>query len=193
MVDVSIPGGLAFDTIRLHHSLVETDLLCSVPMMKTHSLATVTLGMKNLIGLYSGEIYGSVRGWVHDHASAAGSPGVAFETIDMVKANKLGLVVVDASTAMEGEGPTQGELVAMGLIIAGTHPLATDIVAAHLMGFRMDEIPTFSWAQKMGMRPARLDEIEVRGERLEAARKNFLKPHVVSWESICRSWGAKEI
>jgi uncharacterized protein (DUF362 family) len=42
-----VPGGFVFDKISLHKSLAEVDLLCSVPMMKTHQLATVTLGMKN--------------------------------------------------------------------------------------------------------------------------------------------------
>jgi len=193
MVDVAIPDGLAFDSISLHHTLTEIDLLCSVPMMKTHELASVTLGMKNLIGLYPGQVYASVRGWVHDHADRAGSPGVAFETIDMVRANKLGLVVVDASSAMEGQGPTRGRIVNMGLIIAGTNPLATDMVAASLMGFRMREVPTFRWAQEIGMTPESLEEIEIRGEELETVRRRFLKPNIVSWDSISRSWGVKEL
>jgi uncharacterized protein (DUF362 family) len=53
MVDVPISDGYVFDQITLHRSLVDIDLLCSVPMMKTHVLATVTLGMKNLIGPYA--------------------------------------------------------------------------------------------------------------------------------------------
>jgi len=193
MVEVAIPNGLAFDSISLHHALTEIDLLCSVPMMKTHELATVTLGMKNLIGLYPGQVYASVRGWVHDRAHRAGSPGVAFETVDMVRANKLGLVVVDASFAMEGQGPTRGRTFEMGLIIAGTNPLATDMVAASLMGFRMREVPTFRWAQEIGMTPASLDGIEIRGEKLEMVRQRFLKPWIVSWDSISRSWGVKEL
>jgi uncharacterized protein (DUF362 family) len=193
MVDVAISDGLAFDSIALHHSLTEIDLLCSVPMMKTHNLATVTLGMKNLIGLYPGQVYASVRGWVHDHAHRAGSPGIAFETVDMVRANKLGLVVVDASSAMEGQGPTQGRVVDMGLIIAGTNPLATDMVAASLMGFRMREVPTFRWAQKVGMTPGSLDEIDIRGEALASVRRRFQKPNIASWSSICRNWGVKEL
>lgn len=56
MVDVAVPNGFAYQNITLHQSLTEIDLLCSVPMMKTHTLATVTLGMKNLIGLYPGMI-----------------------------------------------------------------------------------------------------------------------------------------
>lgn len=54
-----------------------------MPMMKTHTLVTVTLGMKNLIGLCPGTVYASVRAWVHNHAADAGSPGIAFEIVNM--------------------------------------------------------------------------------------------------------------
>jgi uncharacterized protein (DUF362 family) len=193
MVDVSVPSAFVFEKITLHHSLTDIDLLCSVPMMKTHTLATVTLGMKNLIGLYPGSVYGSVRAWVHDHAAKAGSQGVASEIVDMVRANKLGLVVVDGSTAMEGDGPTQGSLVKMGVIIAGTNPLATDLVAAQIMGFKTEEIPTFTLAQRAGMKPTSLEEIEVRGEKISNVKRVLKKPAVVPWESISQVWGVKEM
>jgi uncharacterized protein (DUF362 family) len=193
MVDVSVPDAFAFDKITLHHSLSDIDLLCSVPMMKTHTLATVTLGMKNLIGLYPGIVYGSVRAGVHDDAAKAGSPGVAFEILDMVRANKLGLVVVDGSTAMEGNGPTQGDLVKMGVIVAGTNPLATDMVAAQIMGFKTKEIPTLVLAQKAGMKPTSFEEIKVRGETISTVKRDLKKPAVVSWESISQVWGVKEM
>ena len=193
LADVDIPNGLAFDTVSLHYSLTEIDLLCSVPMMKTHVLATVTLGMKNLIGLYPGTIYYSVRSWLHDQAAHAHSPGVAFEILDMVRANKLGLVVVDGSMAMEGDGPSEGSLVKMDLIIAGTNPLATDMVAANIMGFEPHEVPTFTWANRVGMQPASISGIEVRGEKLDNVRRPFVRPNVIPWTSINKFWGVEEI
>jgi uncharacterized protein (DUF362 family) len=193
MVDVEVPNGFAYQNITLHHSLTKIDLLCSVPMMKTHILATVTLGMKNLIGLYPGTIYSTVRAGVHDHAADAGSPGVAFETIDMMRANKLGLVVVDGSTAMEGNGPGNGTLVPMDVIIAGTNPLATDMVAASVMGFEPEEIPTFLWANKAGMQPQSLDEIDIRGEKVSSVNHRFVRPQLNSWNDIRSVWGVQEL
>jgi uncharacterized protein (DUF362 family) len=69
MAEVDVPNAFCFDKITLHRSLQDIDLLCSVPMMKTHVLAQVTLGMKNLIGLYPGTVYQSIRGSMHDLAS----------------------------------------------------------------------------------------------------------------------------
>jgi uncharacterized protein (DUF362 family) len=94
--------------------LIETDLLCSIPMMKTHTLAGVTLGMKNLIGTYPGAVYQAVRGRTHDAAGKIEPSGTASAIVDIVCANKLGLVVIDGSTAMEGNGPARDPYVPMG-------------------------------------------------------------------------------
>ena len=193
MVEVDVPSGLAYKKLTLHRSLTEIDLLCSVPMMKTHTLATVTLGMKNLIGLYPGTVYRTVRAGVHDQAADAGSPGIAFEILDMVRANKLGLVVVDGSTAMEGNGPSGGVLVPMNVIIAGANPLATDMVAASVMGIEPHEVPTFVQANKLGMRPAGLDEIEIKGAEIASVRRQFARPRLYAWNDIRAVWGVQEM
>jgi uncharacterized protein (DUF362 family) len=187
MSKVKMLDGLVFEEISLHHSLTETDMLCSVPMMKTHGLATVTLGMKNLIGVYPGEVYGTVRSAVHSEAAKVEESGTASAIVDMVRANKMGLVVIDASMAMQGQGPSVhhgGQLVKMDLIIAGTNPLATDMIGAHLMGFQPEEISTFVWAWKAGMTPTSIDEIEIRGTRLSDVRQDFLRPTVYPWDAI---------
>jgi uncharacterized protein (DUF362 family) len=193
LVDVAVPGGFVFDKISLHKSLTEVDLLCSVPMMKTHQLATVTLGMKNLIGAFPGTVYQSVRGHMHDLASQVEPTAASAVVVDMVRANKLGLVVIDGSMAMEGNGPSMGKTFKMGVIVAGTNPVATDMVAASLMGFAPAEIPTFLWANKAGMRPGALDEIEIRGEPIDRVRRVFVKPQVYAWNTIRPYWGNQEL
>jgi uncharacterized protein (DUF362 family) len=193
MAEVAVPGAFVFEKLTLHRSLVETDLLCSVPMMKTHQLATVTLGMKNLVGVFPGTVYQSVRGHMHDLTAKVEPSGTAAAIVDMVRANKLGLVVVDGSMAMEGNGPSMGPLVKMDIIVAGTNPLATDMVAASLMSFEPREIPTFEWANKAGMTPTSLEEIEVRGEPLARARRPFAKPRVMPWSAIRGVWATKEM
>ena len=193
MADVKVPRAFVFDTLTIHRALAETDLLCSVPMMKTHVLAGVSLGMKNLIGAYPGSVYQAVRGRMHDATSNVEPSGTAAAIVDMVRANRLGLVVIDASMAMEGDGPWLGPVVPMNLIIAGTNPLATDMVAASAMGFAPAEVPTFEWANKAGLRPERLDEIEIRGESLESVTRKFARPHIVPWAVARASWATREI
>ncbi len=196
LVEVTVPDAYAFNPIKLHHSLTEIDLLVSVPRMKTHTLATVTLGMKNVIGLYPGSEYGTVRSYVHDLGAEYADVGIAIEIVDMVRANKMGLTVIDALVAMEGDGPSYGantRMVDMNLIIAGTTPLATDMVAATVMGFGLDEIPTFEWAIRAGMTPTSLEDIDVRGLAIADVQRPFEKPNVTPWKQVSPFFGNKEL
>ena len=195
METVNVPNGLTYKQLTIRRELTKIGLLCSVPMMKVHRISSVSLGMKNLIGLYPGKVYGSLRAKVHEHAfnQSHPSPGVAFEIIDMVRVNKLGLTVIDGSRAMVGDGPCggTGTLVPMNLIIAGINPLATDMVAASIMRFEPDEIDHFVWAYFAGMGPRTMDEIEVRGETLfdvgqpldPFAQAGTLKPNMITWQN----------
>jgi uncharacterized protein (DUF362 family) len=193
MVEVDVPNAFVFDKIIVHKSLSEIDLLCSVPMMKTHVLARVSLGMKNLMGLYPGSAYCTVRSCVHNESFKRNSPCVSFEVVDMVRACTPGLIVIDASTSMEGNGPTNGELVKTDLIIAGTNPLATDMVAAKIMGFHKNEVATLAMAIRAGMKPTSLDYIEIRGEPLETVEMAFKRPDMVNWGDIRDWYGVKEV
>lgn len=191
MAKLAIPDNFVFKDIHIHEELYHTDMVCSMPMMKTHFFAGVTLALKNVgIGAYPGLVYGSVRSSVHRKASELEPSGTATAVIDMVKANKIGLNVIDATTAMEANGPSTnqgGKLVKMNLIIAGANPLATDMVAAGVMGFEPEEIDTFKWAFKAGMMPKTLDDIQIVGEQLSSVRRPFAKPRIVPYRMI-KDW-----
>jgi uncharacterized protein (DUF362 family) len=193
MATVAVPDALVYNNLTIHRSLTEIDLLCSVPMMKTHMMGGVTLGMKNLIGTYPGIEYGSVRSLVHDQGANVEGSAVAGIVMDIMRANKTGLVVIDGSMAMEGNGPENGTLVKMDLIIAGTNPLATDMVAASIMGFYPVEIPTFLWANDAGMQPQRMNQIEIRGESIASVQRKFVRPQIAPWSTVRNTFGAEEI
>ena len=193
MVEIEVPNAFVYNKLVVHKSLSEIDLLCSVPMMKTHVLARVTLGMKNLIGLYPGQEYCSVRSCIHNESMEKRSPCVSFEIVDMVRACTPGLTVIDGSTSMEGNGPTDGDLVKTNLIIAGTNPLATDMVAAKIMGFHKNEVAQFAIAIRSGMKPTSLDQVDIRGEQMETVQMAFKRPEMVPWSDIASWYGVKEI
>jgi uncharacterized protein (DUF362 family) len=193
IVEVALKNGLAANSVKIHSQLVDADLICSVPMMKTHVLATVTLAMKNLIGLYPGTEYYSVRSWLHDRAAEKGSTGVAYEVLDMNRAVKTGLSIIDATSAMEGDGPSSGTLVDMGLIVAGTSPLATDMVGSALMGFDTSEIPAIKLAHELGLKPVSMESIEIRGLQILQCRRQFVRPNIYRWTDINQMWGVREI
>jgi uncharacterized protein (DUF362 family) len=130
---------------------------------------------------------------MHDVSAKVEPTAASAVVVDLVRANKPGLVVIDGSMAMEGNGPSMGKLVKMDVIIAGTNPVATDMVAAALMGFEPRDVPVFAWASKAGMRPQSLGEIEVRGEPIQRVARQFARPQVYAWNAIRPYWGAQEI
>ena len=77
--------------------------------------------------------------------------------------------------------------------ISGINPLATYMVAANVMGFEREKIPTFDWAIKNGMKPSSLDDIEVRGETIANVQRKFKQPNVVPWNAINKFWGVEEL
>ena len=190
---IEMPDNFVYKTLMIHKSLADADLVCSVPMMKTHGLAGVTLGLKNIgIGCYPGMVYGTVRSLVHREGLKVEPTGTSAVTIDMVRANRMGLTVIDATTAMQGQGPSTrggGKLVEMNLIIAGTNPLATDMVAAAVMGFAPEEIDTFHWAWKAGMGPRSLEEITIAGLPIASVRRPFQRPRVVPYSMLDNWYG----
>ncbi len=193
MVNMKISDNFVYKDIYVHKAMSDVDLVCTVPMMKTHGLATVTLGLKNIgIGGYPGVVYGTVRSLVHQEGIKLEATGTSAVTIDMVKANKLGLSVIDATTAMQGQGPTLsqgGSLVDMNLIIASQNALAADMVAANIMGFEPTEIDTFKWAWKAGMNPSSLNDIQIVGEKIEKVRQQFKRPRVIPYTMISNWYG----
>ena len=50
---------------------------------------------------------------------------------------------------MSGEGPLHGDAVSAGIILAGNEPVATDAVAAGLMGFDVNRIKAISKAAEL--------------------------------------------
>jgi uncharacterized protein (DUF362 family) len=193
MVKMNVSDNFVYKDIYVHKALSDVDLVCSVPMMKTHGLATVTLGLKNIgIGGYPGMMYGTVRSLVHQEGIKLEATGTSAVSVDMVKANKLGLSVIDATTGMQGQGPSishGGTLVDMNLIIASKNALAADMVAANVMGFEPIEIDTFKWAWNAGMNPSNLTDIQIVGEKIEKVRQQFKRPQVVPYTMISDWYG----
>ncbi len=191
MAKMPIPDSYVFKELYIHEAMYNADLICSVPMMKTHVLANVTLALKNVgIGGFPGLVYGTVRSDVHKKATEFEPTGTSSTIIDMVKAHKIGLSVIDASMAMQGNGPSVSngaEIIPMNLIIASTNPLAADMVAVSVMGYDPNEIDTFKWAWKAGMKPLNLNNIEIVGKKIEEVKKPFKRPTVVPYTMI-KDW-----
>jgi uncharacterized protein (DUF362 family) len=153
--------------------------IINIPKLKTHALTTLTAAVKNLFGLQQGGVK------AHHHVTVK-NDAEAFNhlLLDLYEAIKpqIRLNIVDAIIAMEGEGPTTGEPVNLGLIIVGGDAVAVDIVSSALMDWNPMDVGTNFLARKRELGPHSLNDVEVLGESIESVKTFFKKPQIQSGE-----------
>ena len=126
----SVPNALGYTKLReltLPITLRRADIIVSMPKMKTHHWAGVTLAMKNLFGVLPGICYGWPKNVLH-HA------GIPESILDIAATVRPHLAIVDGIIGMEGDGPIMGTPIASGLLVMGTNLPAVDATCARLMG-----------------------------------------------------------
>ena len=133
-----IPKGILLKEIKLSGYWDDIDYIISIPVLKMHMHTGASLSFKNLKGL----IYRRDKISLHhlqdpDLISRIKDSIEKIKELDIAIADlahiiKPNLVIVDASYAQEGMGPSSGNCVRMDTIIASTNFLAADIIALAL-------------------------------------------------------------
>ena len=119
----------SLERLYLPNTLLEADLVVSMPKLKTHHWAGVTLSMKNMFGVIPGSIYGWPKNVLH-------WAGIDESIVDINAALAMPrFAIVDGIVGMEGNGPIQGTPKRAGVLIFGEDPVAVDATAARLMRF----------------------------------------------------------
>jgi len=142
----------------------DADVLIDVAVLKTHRLAGVTLGMKNLFGFLP-----MPKERFHEN--------IGHVLCDLTTMCPPDLVIIDGRVAMEGQGPITGELVKMGILIVGDSVVATDAVGATVMGIDPRKVKHLRFAQQRGLGEIDLDKITVKGVPIKEVRRKFKTPH----------------
>ncbi len=158
-------GFTGLDEFFLPLSLRRADLVVSMPKMKTHHWAGVTLSMKNLFGTLPGICYGWPKNVLHQ-------AGIDQSILDITATVRPHLAIVDGIVGMEGDGPIMGTPKRVGVLLVGTNLAAVDATAARLMGFDPGKIPYLAAASgRLG--PIARRHIRQRGEPIDALATRF--------------------
>jgi uncharacterized protein (DUF362 family)/Pyruvate/2-oxoacid:ferredoxin oxidoreductase delta subunit len=159
---VELQGSGTFRSINLARAYYEADKIINLPKLKTHEMMTMTCAVKNLFGAVIGT---EKAGW---HLKAGRSQQLfARLMLEIYQLKKPDLNIVDAVTAMEGNGPGNGDPIKLGLLIAGVNPVAVDVIAGRLAGIPADLLPVGREAVSMGLPGATIDDIELCGVPIE--------------------------
>ncbi len=169
--------------LYLPETVLGADLLISMPKLKTHHWAGVTLSMKNLFGIMPGAIYGWPKNVLH-------YAGIEESILDINAALPVERFnIVDGIVGMEGNGPIQGNSRFAGVVVLGADPVAVDATATRLMGFDPARVRYLAEAARFlgNLDPA---AVEQRGEDPAGLAQVFVPGPGFESLSVARAAGA---
>ena len=152
--------------LQLPDTILGADLIVSMPKLKTHHWAGVTLSLKNMFGIVPGMIYGwpkNVLHWAGIHESVV-------DINSSLPAPQF--AIVDGIVGMEGNGPIQGDAKPCGALVFGDDLVAVDATAARLMSIDPRKIKYLQHAAQF-LGNIEHEQIAQIGEPLESLRKEF--------------------
>jgi uncharacterized protein (DUF362 family) len=145
-----IPEGQDLKKIKVFDDILKADVVINVPIAKHHSLARLTLGMKNLMGT------------IQDRQAIHRNMGQRLA--DLTSRIRPALTVVDAVRILMANGPTGGNLndvKQMDTIIACPDIVAADSYATTLFDMRPDDLKYIVAANAMGLGSSDLGSLRI--------------------------------
>ena len=159
---------------RLHDDIVHRgeDFYLSLPKLKTHSMTTVTLGVKNQQAFP----VDADRMKRHCHRTLHRRLAALYDLI------RPDFCIIEGLTATaHGHFPATALLdeclVPMDILIGGPDTLAVDVVGAQVLGYSLEEVEHLRLCAEWGLGEGDLTHIDLRGEGLDRFSERL--PHTI--------------
>src|SRR2546421_2734606 len=141
-IELRPKGAKRLRTFRIPRILSEARLI-NLPVLKTHVVSTMTLGMKNPMGILPRPDRRSMHTF-----------GIDQSIVDMNRGIKPDLTIVDGSAGQDGEGPLYGDKPDLQVLVAGRDSLAVDLVCCQFVGVKPRDIPHLKLALEQLGKPS---------------------------------------
>ena len=165
---VDLGDGVA---VKFNTDILNSDFVVDLPVMKTHSMTRVSLGIKNLKGM----IDIPSRKKCHNTHPAKDLHFWVSRLAD--KMPPIFTLLDGIYTAERGPG-IDGRMHRSNLLVASADILSADMVGAKILGFEPAAVPHLAHAANKRQRPLDLSDIQIAGEPIESAAK----PHRYDFE-----------
>ncbi len=151
--------------LYLPKTVLGVDFLVSLPKLKTHHWAGVTLSLKNMFGVVPGGCYGWPKNALH-------WAGIDRAILDINAAVRPDFAIVDGIVGMEGNGPIQGQSKNCGVLVAGDDPVAVDATCTRIMGLLPEKINYIARAATL-LGHIQAGQIQQLGESISSVQTPF--------------------
>ncbi|HOI86598.1 MAG TPA: DUF362 domain-containing protein [Lentimicrobium sp.] len=148
---IAIPGGKRLKEAKVHELILNSDVFINVPILKHHSSASISLAMKNLMG-----IVWDRRFWHRNdlHQCIA----------DLTTWRVPTLNVIDGYRVMLRNGPrgvSEADVVLMKQMIVSSDIVAADAAATLIFGSKPEDIPHIRMAHEMKVGTMDLSKLNI--------------------------------
>jgi len=154
--EVPIPEGKILKSWPVYREFLRADKYISMPVLKHHSMAVVSGGVKNSMGLIGGD-----RGTIHRDFPD--------KITDINTVLKPAFTILDATKVLIRNGPQGGSLDDVKIfdtVIAGIDVVAIDSVGASVMGESATTMPYLLKASERGLGEHDLEKIKIQRAEL---------------------------
>jgi len=167
-------------TFNIITPIYESDFIINLNRLKTHALALMSAGVKNMFGIIPGVEK------VEMHARYSTRETFSEMFTDLCRMRPPSFSLTDAVLAMEGNGPSGGVPRKVGLLLASDNVFALDSINAKLLGIE-NNTASVKYSQEQGYCD-KTPEIEITGEKIEDhIIKDFLLPDNAGMVSMTSS------
>lgn len=173
----------SLDSIYVSSLVTRADRVISIPVLKTHRHATLSLSLKNFMGTTPIARYGGGSETVGRHKLHHAGGGVEGAFLDVVDGVRPDLAIIDASIGVEGYGPwvrhNEGRAVDLRdrlgdwLVLASTDLVAADATAARIIGHDPAHVRYLLTASQQGLGQIAADRITLVGATLDEVRMDW--------------------
>lgn len=176
--------------IRRSKIAAESDFRISLTPMKMHRDTGVSLTVKNwTVGTWivpsrissTGRVWARWP-WLHEEGPRAHHASIA----ELYKQLKCDVGIIDGVVAMEGDGPSRGDAVQMGVVIAGFDPVAVDAVGATMMSVDPGDIGYLAMCHEQGLGTIDMTRIDVPPMIVSEKTRKFARP--LGFEEKLTAW-----
>ena len=160
--DIKIPverDYLVLENFKMPTTILKADVFINMPKMKTHTMATVSLGLVNIFDIIPGkkEMY---------------HPRIAEYICDLMNIRKPDVNIMDGVVCMEGSGPRRRPK-KMDLVLTSEDTVALDTIACRVMGINPVNVEHIFKAGYAGLGEYTEKNIMTVGRPIDEARDKF--------------------
>lgn len=149
--NVTLPNGVKLKTAKVHELILESDVFINVPILKNHGGSTLSIAMKNMMGVVWDREY-----WHRNDLHQCIADFAAFRKPD--------LNIVDAYRVMKRNGPrgvSVADVATMKYQIIAKDIVAIDAAASKVFGIDPKQVKHITLAEQLGAGTTNIDALKV--------------------------------